>query len=131
MISIEDVLKIHNTAIEQFGGKKNIRDLSLLESALSRPFATFDGNDLYPTILEKVAAISESIIKNHPFYDGNKRIGYLLLRILLRKNGFDLSADQDEKYSFIISIAKGKLNFDDIVSWLKANTYIIDNSSSS
>lgn len=71
MILYDEVIEIHNKAIERFGGNSNIRDKALLESALNRPFATFDGVDLYSTIIEKAAAVTESIIKNHPFHDGN------------------------------------------------------------
>lgn len=124
MILFEEVIAIHNLAIERFGGKSNIRDIPLLESALNRPFATFDGIDLYPSIIEKAAAIGESIIKNHPFHDGNKRIGFLILIAILNKNNFDISAKEDDIYDFIIAIAEGKLDFDAIVEWLKNNTII-------
>ena len=71
MISVEQVLKIHTIAIERFGGANGVRDAGALTSALARPFQTFEGEDLYPTILEKAAAISESFIVNHPFVDGS------------------------------------------------------------
>jgi death-on-curing protein len=122
MISIDQVLFTHNQAIKKFGGLNNIRDKELLESALNRPFATFAGIDLYPTNIEKISALTESIIKNHPFHDGNKRIGYLMMRILLRKNHLDIFVAEDEKYDFIIKIAEGKLTFDEIVSWIQDNT---------
>lgn len=125
MISFQEVIEIHNKAIELFGGKNNIRDTTLLESALNRPFATFDDIDLYPTIIEKSAAVTESIIKNHPFHDGNKRIGYIILRSILRKNNIDIAANENEKYDFIISIAEGKLDYDAIVEWLNKHTIAI------
>ncbi|HUM52354.1 MAG: type II toxin-antitoxin system death-on-curing family toxin [Chitinophagales bacterium] len=122
MILFEEVIEIHNKAIDRFGGKNNIRDAALLESALNRPFATFDGIDLYPTLIEKTAALAESIIKNHPFHDGNKRIGFLILIALLNKNKIDIIADENLIYDFVIAIAEGKLDFDAIVDWLKNNT---------
>ena len=125
MISFEKVIEIHNRAIEEFGGKNNIRDIALLESALNWPFATFDGIDLYSTTIEKIAVVSESIIKNHPFHDGNKRIGYIIMRAFLRSNKLDILASQEEKYDFIIQIAEGKLDFDAIVYWLRNNTVSI------
>jgi death-on-curing protein len=79
-------------------------------------------NDIYPSILEKAAALIESILINHPFIDGNKRSGYVLMRLLLLQNGYDVKASQQEKYDFVISIASGQLKFEDIVNWLENNT---------
>ena len=84
MIPEEDVLSIHDILIERFGGIKGIRDKASLDSALKRPYQTFEGQDLYPTLIEKVSALLESIIKNHPFYDGNKRLGYTLCRLICK-----------------------------------------------
>jgi death-on-curing protein len=122
MISPEEILKIHTILIEQFGGIHGLRDSELLESALSRPFQTFDGKDLYPSPIEKSAAIIESIIKNHPFIDGNKRTGYLLGRLFLMNAGFDFTATLDERYEFIIQISTSKLNFDQIKEWIQNNS---------
>ena len=83
MIPIGEVEIIHNILIDRYGGSKGIRDIGLLESALARPFATFDDKDLYPHPVEKAAAILESVVINHPFVDGNKRIAYTLMRLLL------------------------------------------------
>jgi death on curing protein len=119
MTDTSEAIRIHDILINKFGGTKGIRDIRLLESALSRPYQTFDKKDLYPEPVEKAAAIVESILLNHPFIDGNKRIGYVLMRLLLIENGYDINASESEKYNFIIKIAKGALNFDEIVSWLK------------
>ncbi|MGK7389402.1 MAG: type II toxin-antitoxin system death-on-curing family toxin [Candidatus Cyclobacteriaceae bacterium M2_1C_046] len=119
MISIEEVLQIHNILIERFGGSKGVRDLELLDSSISRPFNTFDQQDLYPTIIDKAAAIIESIVKNHPFVDGNKRTGYTLMRLLLLTNDVDIVASEDEKYDFVISIASGKFTFEQIKDWIE------------
>ena len=83
MISIKEVEIIHNILIDKFGGSKGIRDIGLLESALARPFSTFDNKDLYENPIEKASAILESIVINHPFIDGNKRTAYTLMRLLL------------------------------------------------
>lgn len=125
MISIDEVEEIQKVLINTFGGIHGVRDRSALDSALQRPFQTFNQVDLYPSILEKAAALLESILINHPFLDGNKRIGYTLLRLFLIKNDFDLSGSQEMKYNFIIEIASGKIKYDDILSWLKLNTYSI------
>lgn len=123
MISIDEVEEIQKVLINTFGGIHGVRDRSALDSALQRPFQTFNQVDLYPSILEKASALLESILINHPFIDGNKRIGYTLLRLFLIKNDFDISGSQEMKYNFIIEIASGKIKYDDILSWLKLNTY--------
>ncbi len=119
MIDVGDAIRIQEVLIEKFGGAKGIRELKLLESALSRPFQTFDKKDLYPHPIEKAAALIESILINHPFIDGNKRIGYVLMRLLLMEYRMDIQATEDEKYSFVISIAKGEYKFESIVNWIQ------------
>ena len=82
----------------------------------------FAEEDLYPTCFEKAAAIGESIIMNHPFIDGNKRTGYVLMELLLRIDGIRVNATDDSLYAFVISISTGELKFKQIVDWLKQNT---------
>jgi len=118
MILLEDVLSIHEFLINKFGGSHGIRDVGLLNSALARPFQTFDGVDLHKSHLEKAAALIESIVTNHPFIDGNKRTAYVLMRLYLLENGLDIKATQDEKYEFVISIASGNVSFEQIVEWI-------------
>lgn len=122
MISVEQALRIHTIAIEKFGGANGVRDAEGLQSALARPFQTFDAVDLYPSVFEKAAAIGESIIVNHPFVDGNKRTGYLLMEALLRREGFAITSSDEDLYNFVINISTGVLSFDEIVAWLKENT---------
>ena len=121
MIQIEEVEKIHDILIEKFGGAKGIRDRGTLESAIGRPFQTFDGKDLYPNPVDKAAAIFESIISNHPFVDGNKRTAYVLMRLILKENKLDINVGQNEKYEFVIKAAKGELTFDNIKDWIEKN----------
>jgi len=122
MINLGDAIRIQEILIDRFGGSKGIRDINLLESALSRPFQTFDQKDLYKSPVEKAAALIESMLINHPFIDGNKRTGYVLMRLLLMDFGLDITTTKDEKYSFVIDIAKGDLKFDRIADWLKDKT---------
>jgi len=118
MIDIQEVLVIHDTLIVQFGGSNGIRDYNLLVSAINRPFTGTGDTEFYPTIHEKAAALIESIVKNHPFVDGNKRTGYVMMRLFLLNNGFDIQASQDEKYTFVIRIASGSLTIEHITSWV-------------
>lgn len=121
MINIEIVKYFHAILIDEFGGSTGIRDPKALQAAIQRPFSTFDGKDLYPTIYDKAAALVESLVKNHAFIDGNKRIGYVMLRFYLIESGYDLSASQTDKYNFIIEISKGNLNFEGIKEWIVRN----------
>ncbi|WP_089687110.1 type II toxin-antitoxin system death-on-curing family toxin [Catalinimonas alkaloidigena] len=118
MISITEVIRIHEVLIEKFGGSKGIRDRALLESAIQRPYQTFDQKLLYPSVVEQAAALAESLINNHPFQDGNKRIGYTIMRLQLMMHGLDIEASEDEKYDFVINIASGNASFDEITKWI-------------
>lgn len=122
MIGFQAVVRIHDRLINLYGGSRGVRDNNLLESALNRPFATFDGIDLYPTASEKAAAIFESLIINHPFMDGNKRIAYALMEVLLREGDLFLTADENEKYNFVIGASTGELRFDDIINWINTKS---------
>ena len=118
MISASEVEIIHNILIDKFGGAKGIRDLGLLESALARPFATFNEIDLYTTPVEKAVAIMESIVINHPFIDGNKRTAYTFMRLILLENQLDITATQKEKYNFVIAASTGTYRFEEIKDWI-------------
>jgi death-on-curing protein len=121
MISLSEAIEIHDILIERFGGAKGIRDMGLLQSALARPYQTFDGKELYPNTVHKAAALAESLLSNHPFIDGNKRIGYVWLRLLLMQDGMDIAASQSEKYAFVIQVACSELDFEGICAWLDAH----------
>jgi death-on-curing protein len=123
MISLTDVQQIHDILIERFGGSKGIRDHGGLDAALNRPSQTFDGKDLYATPVDKAAAIFESVISNHPFIDGNKRTAYVLMRLVLKRNGMDIvNLTQDQKFEFVIRSAKGELSFEEIRNWIRTNS---------
>jgi death-on-curing protein len=121
MTDVNEALKIHRVLIEKFGGVSGVRDMNGLQAALGRPFATFDNKELYPKAVDKAAALIESIISNHPFVDGNKRTGYVLMRLLLFSYGYDISATQESKYEFVINIASGKIRIEEIRIWLEVH----------
>ncbi|MEA1785920.1 type II toxin-antitoxin system death-on-curing family toxin [Arenibacter sp. GZD96] len=121
MISIQLAEELNKIISESSGGSSGIRDEKLLSSALSRPFQTFDGKELYPSAIDKSAAIFQSIVLNHPFLDGNKRMGYVLMRLLLSENGLDIEASDDEKYSFVICVSKGEIEYEGIKDWIIIN----------
>ena len=120
MISVDVALIIHNSLIDDFGGSKGIRDQALLESALARPFVTFDSVELYKNPAEKAAALLESIVINHPFIDGNKRTAFMLMLLLLDQYNLNLSANQQERYALVISASKGEYRFEEIKMWIKS-----------
>lgn len=121
MIDINEFERIHDILIESFGGATGIRDRGALESAINRPDQTFDGQELYPSPIDKAAAIFESIISNHPFIDGNKRTAYTLMRLVLMESKMDIDLGQNQKFDFIIKAAKGEFTYDQIRTWIKIN----------
>ena len=114
------ILFLHKRVIETSGGSRGVRDQGLLESAVYRPQASFGGCDLYPDLFSKAAALGHSIIKNHPFVDGNKRTGFESMRLFLRMNGFDFRAGEERKFKFILGIASDpEIDEHQIAEWLQ------------
>jgi len=118
----KQVLYLYQRIIQQTGGTMGLRDEGLLESAVYRPHASFGGQDLYPDLFSKAAALGHSIISNHPFVDGNKRVGFEAMRIMLRLNDYDLHASLEDKFDVVMKIAKGKLTEQAIADWLKRHS---------
>ncbi|MEE1267379.1 MAG: type II toxin-antitoxin system death-on-curing family toxin [Treponema sp.] len=114
----EQVVKIHSILISKTGGMDGVRDEKLLDSAIKAPFQTFGGNDLYPKILDKASQLCYSLIENHPFADGNKRIGVHLTLLFLKINNIELSYTQNDLIEFGLNVASGKMARDDIKQWL-------------
>ncbi|MEM9835924.1 MAG: Fic family protein [Bacteroidota bacterium] len=121
MIKLESVLSVHKILINRYGGAYGVRDSGLLDASINRPYSTFGGQDLYDTPEKKAAAILESIVTNHPFVDGNKRTGYVLMRLVLMEEKKDVTASQQSKYDFVIRIASGELSFEQILEWIEEN----------
>ena len=114
----EQVIKLHSSLIAKTGGMNGIRDENLLDSALKSPFQTFGGNELYPDILDKASQLCYSLVENHPFADGNKRIGVHLTLLFLKLNNVNIEYSQTELIDFGLSIASGKMNKNEIKTWL-------------
>jgi len=92
-LTLEQVMDLHRLVIAQFGGTNGLRDLNALESAIAQPAMTFDAVDLYPTAAAKAGALAHSLIQNHPFIDGNKRIGHAAMEVFLVLNGHEVDAE--------------------------------------
>jgi death on curing protein len=121
-LTLEEILLIYQLVMEQSGGTAGLRDRQLLESSLAQPQMTFDGAELYSSLAEKAAALGFSLIQNHPFIDGNKRIGYAAIRMFLGRNGQRIVATVDEREALIIAVASGQLSRAELATWLAAHT---------
>ena len=116
---LQDILNFYSDLERQFVLAPGIRNIGLLESAISTPFQSFGGCDLYPTVYEKAAQLCRGITKNHPFVDGNKRTALHCMFIYLKVNGYIINATLEEKKSLIIDIASGEKSYEDVVNWLR------------
>lgn len=119
--SREKVLLLHRLITEETGGDPNIRDTAMLDSALESAFQTFDGDELYPTKEEKAARIGYSLISNHAFVDGNKRIGMYILLTFLETNGIRIHPTNDDVARVGLAVASGKMDYDDLLKWILEN----------
>lgn len=120
-ISREKVLLLHQLLTEETGGAADVRDLDLLDSALESAFQTFDGRELYPTKEEKAARIGYSLISNHAFVDGNKRIGMYILLTFLETNGIRLHPSVDDVARVGLAVAKGEMDYGALLAWIRDN----------
>jgi len=118
----EQVLFIHHRIIEETGGSHGIRDISLLQSAVARPESSFDGKDLYTDLVTKAASLMHSIIKNHPFVDGNKRTAITSALIFLLRNGLRVTASNRELELFTLSVASKDVELTEIAGWFKKHS---------
>ena len=120
-LTLKEILELHRRIIQQSGGLAGIREVGMLESASAQPLMSFGGQELYPTIIEKASALSFSLIKNHPFLDGNKRIGHAAMETFLVLNGHEVNATVDEQERVILKVASGELERDSFTDWLRAH----------
>ena len=117
--SKDKVLLLHQLIAQETGGSEGVRDEGLLESALEGVFATFGGQELYPTKEEKGARLGYALISNHAFVDGNKRIGVYLMTTFLEMNGIRLQATNEEIVQIGLSVADGSMSYEDLLAWVK------------
>jgi death on curing protein len=126
LLSLAEVLRLHSLLIEQSGGSDGLRDLGMLESALGQPRQTFGGKDLYPTLAAKASALGFSLVMNHPFIDGNKRIGHAALEALLMLNGYELLAGVDDSEAEILALASGHRTREELEEWVTRHMKVAD-----
>lgn len=118
----EQVLFLHSRLIQATGGAHGVRDLSMLLSAVARPQATFDGEALYPDLFARAAALLDSLIRNHPFVDGNKRTAITAAGLFLLNNNYRLTVSQEEMVRFTLACAQSQVELQDIAAWLRQNS---------
>lgn len=117
-ITLENIIMIHSRIIQTTGGLDGIRDKAGLEAAIAAPLQSFGGVDLFPTVIEKIARLSYGLAANHAFIDGNKRIGAMLVQLLLKWNGYNIELKPNELADMFIDIANGKANEKDLLKWI-------------
>jgi death on curing protein len=122
-LSLREILELHDRIIEVSGGARGIRDMRALESAINQPRITFNQSDLYPDIITKAAALCFFLIMNHPFVDGNKRIGHAAMETFLILNGLEIEATIGDQEKNILDLAAGNVDREQFTVWL--NNHII------
>jgi death-on-curing protein len=123
------VLEIHAEAIRRHGGGPAVHDLGLVDSAVAQPQMTFGGVDLYPTLVEKAAALGFSLTSNHGFVDGNKRVGFAAMDVFLRLNGYKIAAAVDDAEAVSLGVADHKVTRDEYTEWVRQHIVPIPQSS--
>jgi death-on-curing protein len=118
-LSLEQVLALHEESIRIHGGSPGTRDLGLIASAVAQPQATFAGQELHPTVIEKAAALAFSLISNHGFIDGNKRVGFASLDVFLRVNDLKVAAAVDDAEAVTLAVASGAMSREELTEWVR------------
>jgi death on curing protein len=118
-LSVEQLLALHALQIKRYGGSAGLRDRGALEAAAARPTMTFGGEDLYPDLSDKAAALMHSLVRNHPFVDGNKRVGAHAVVLFLVANGFEPLVSSDELTAITLAVARGEVEAQALSIWLK------------
>lgn len=122
LLSLGEVLALHRRILAETGGQPGVRDLGAIASAVSQPRVSIGGFDAYPTVIEKAVALGYSLIRNHGFLDGNKRVAHAAMEVLLVLNGLEIRASVDEQERLMLSLAAGKTSRAELVEWLRIHT---------
>jgi len=117
-LALAEVLALHRRLMQESGGPTGVRDIGLLESAVAQPMSTFGGEDLYPSLAEKASALSFSLVRNHPFLDGNKRVAHAAMEVFLVLNGKEIDCSVDEQEEFWLALAAGHKTREELIEWL-------------
>ncbi len=125
-LSVEQILALHEALVDAFGGSAGLRDRGALEAAVARPAMTFDGEDLYPDLAAKAAASMQSLVSNHPFADGNKRVGVHAAEFFVERNGQALEADDDELERLTLTVAEGKVAVEALTIWFRQRLRVVE-----
>ena len=117
-LSKEQVLLLHQQLIERYGGTHGVRDEGLLDSALNAPYQSFGGTDLFPTVIDKAVRLCAGLVHNHPFHDGNKRIGAMVLLVTLDLNHLSLNTNNNDLASIILKSASNEIDDEYLLQWV-------------
>ena len=123
ILSKRQILLLHEQLISEFGGSGGVRDDGLLESAINVPLQSFGGVDFYPTIIDKSVRLCFGLVKNHPFIDGNKRIGTHAMLTQLALNGISLEYEDTELVNTIMEVAAGVLSQESLHAWVSDHVH--------
>ncbi len=118
-LSLEQILALHKAQIDEYGGAHGLREMGGLESAMARPQMTFGGEDLYKDVPDKAATLWHSLVMNHPFIDGNKRIGAMAAELFLGINGVDLLATNEQLVEITLATARGEMSAEALAIWIR------------
>ena len=119
--SKDDILLIHSKLIDDFGGSDGIRDEGMQDSAINTPLQTFDSSDLYPTDIDKITRLSFGLVMDHPFIDGNKRIGAHAMLVFLALNDIEVEYEDAEFIKLVLDVAAGEISAEQLLAWLQAH----------
>jgi death-on-curing protein len=120
-VTIEQVIEMHSALIAETGGLDGVRDMNLLDGSVNSPYHTFGGQNLYPTVQAMAAHLAFSLIKNHPFLDGNKRIGVLAMLVFLEINGLPVTTTDEELISLGLGLAENTIDESALIEWISAH----------